>query len=402
MVVKKKKAAAPLKVMIKCNWSGARIPVPQSVTPSSTLQQIIDAIANSLPPLFTKPSEWNDPQPSLVYMRTSVLKRDWAITKIGDFCDGGSILLTLNLPKEDSASSVAAFPPASTDEVEPMDIDQSMNSTENILNATSSLEGPHEAVKYILNSNFDANSQECLSTVLKMVDNLLTKSDAKFRSIRLTNATVEKKIISKKGGLELLFALGFDYEQKVAFDFDNSSNVQHKSETIVLTADKEDRELLLRARGDLSQALKNELNLEKVPQVPKVKPFPTMASGGAQATFDPFKSSSYNTQAAAVGAPNPNSIVPDGSSSKSSTERKLEILQQKQQRLEQKIQTLQDREIVALLPGEVGPIVSLDAPGDDILDGKGDTALIAGLAKKKMEDKKKREEGGFQTKSMRK
>lgn len=117
------------------------------------------------------------------------------------------------------------------------------------------------------------------------------------------------------------------------------------------------------------------------------------------ASFDPFKSQSFNIQAATVGAPNPNSIAPDGG--KSSTDRKLEILQQKQKRLEESIQTLTDREISAFLPYETGPIVSLSSPGDSILDAKGDGALLAAAAKKKIEERKKQAEGGFTTKSMR-
>ena len=72
------------------------------------------------------------------------------------------------------------------------------------------------------------------------------------------------------------------------------------------------------------------------------------------------------------------------------------------QKLEQSIQTLDDRCITAFLPGETGPIVSLRSPGGlDIGEGKSDSAIIASQMMKKMEERKKKEEGGFTTKSMR-
>ena len=119
-----------------------------------------------------------------------------------------------------------------------------------------------------------------------------------------------------------------------------------------------------------------------------------------QTAFDPFKSQSFNLQAAAAGAPTPDSIAPDGG--KSSTERKLEILKQKERKLEESIQTLTDREINAFLPCETGPIVTVNSPGDTILDAKSDATLLAAAAKRKMEERKKQDEGGFTTKAMRK
>lgn len=340
-------------------------------------------------------------------MRTNVLKRDWEITKLSDFCDGGSILLTLNLPKDEPATDTGAA--ASNDSSEPMDIDvggSGGTASTSLTASTFSLKTPKEAMRIILKSNFDLESKECLQTILKMVDNLLSKSDAKFRSIRITNKTVEKKITDRKGGIDLLFALGFEYDSssKAAFDFDNSNNVPQQSETIVLRPENEDNDLLVNARGHLSEILMKELNDEKVPSMPRVKAIAVHSAAGNEkksAPFDPFRSQSYNIQAAAAGAPNPNSINPDGSTGKSTTERKLEILQQKQERLEQSIQSLGDRGIVAFLPLETGTIVTLNSPGDDIRDGRGDSALVAGLAKTKMDERKKREEGGFQTKSMR-
>jgi len=414
MVIKKPQPKIPLRILIKCAWSGARIPTPPTLTTSSTITQVISSISSSLPPLFTNPlGEWNDPQPFIVYMRTNVLKRDWDVTKVGDFCTGGSILLTLNLPK-DTGGTTATEPPvvSSSDSIEPMDIDDIPAAHA----AGFQRKTPKQAMRYIVNSNFDQDSQECLQTILKMVDNLLSKNDAKFRSIRISNKTVDTKIISKKGGLDLFFALGFEYDdsQGLAFDFDNSKSRQREvggqSDMIILRPEDEDHELLTKAREELSHMLTAELNVsnEDVPSMPRVKPLLGTAIGASAApSFDPYKSRSFNIQAAAVGAPNPDSIIPDGtvSAGKSVTEQKLEILQQKQQRLELSMQSLTDRGISAFLPGETGPIISLSSPGDaDMVvgHGKGDSSILAGQMMKKMEERKKQEEGGFTTKTMRK
>jgi hypothetical protein len=249
-----------------------------------------------------------------------------------------------------------------------------------------------------------------------MVDNIIAKNDAKFRSIRITNKTVEKKIVSKKGGLDILFALGFEYDavpRAPGFDFDNSNARQaeaqgaKQSETIVLRPENEDQNLLESARRDLNRILTMDLKVSPndIPAMPRLRQQVTSINSrtaSSTTAFDPFKSHSFNTQAAAVGAPNPNSINPDGTQGKSSTERKLDALIQKQQKLEQTIQTLDDRCITAFLPGETGPIVSLRSPGGlDIGEGKSDSALIASQMMKKMEERKKKEEGGFTTKSMR-
>jgi hypothetical protein len=411
-MVTKKNVTAPtaLKILVKCGWSGARIPVPPTITTASTLADVIASIASGLPPVITKPlGSWDEPQPCIVYLRTNVLKRDWEVTKISDFCDGGSILLTLNLPSDTrnelSGGVVGTVP--TIRRVEPMDIDDSLAVDDSGKNDVSNSPpvSPKEAMRYLLRSNFDKDSQECLQTILKIVDNLLSKTEAKFRFLRINNKTFEKKILAKKGGLELLFSLGFEYDaaNKVGFDFDNSKNIQQKADSIILRPENEDRDLLMDARGEISEILMTTLKAEAVPSMPTIQPLPNPDSTvrlDVTAAFDPFKSQSFNIQAAAAGAPNPSSVVPDGG--KSSTERKLEILQQKQKRLEESLQKLTDREISAFLPGEVGPIVSLNSPGDSILDEKGDAALLASAAKKKMEERKKQDEGGFTTKSMRK
>ena len=414
----------------------------------------------------------DDPQPFIVYMRTKVLKRDWGVTRLCDFCDGSSVLLTLNLPKDNDAITPAVESIAISGITEPMDIDEDVNVNTNA-NANANVNvvdnttvaspspspspttlvqnaqlaasrshlspgandthtnnntnqqnmTPKKAMQRLVNQNFDQDSQECLTTILKILNNILTRSDAKFRSIRITNQAIHKKIISKKGGLDILLSIGFEYDsppEKMGFDFDNSNARQREAiatatsiqqmETIILRPENEDNDLLLNSRIDLMNVMTKDLKISPhdLPSVPR-------SIGGARGTipvavapvpasvpFDPFKSQSFNTQAAAVGAPNPNSIVPDGTTGKTSTERQLEILQKKQQTLEQSIQSLSDRCITAFSPGEIGPLVSIRDPVSGVESSrKGDSSLIAQQMMKKMEDRKKREEGGFTTKSMR-
>ena len=60
-----------------------------------------------------------------------------------------------------------------------------------------------------------------------------------------------------------------------------------------------------------------------------------------------------------------------------------------------------DRNIMAMLPGDNNaPIVTLSSPFTTTA-GKGDFSLLATQFKKREEDRKKREEGGFTTKAMR-
>lgn len=59
---------------------------------------------------------------------------------------------------------------------------------------------PKDAVHNLLRLNFDIASKECLLTILKIIDNILSKpQSSKVRSIRLANPTIHDKIRSKKG-----------------------------------------------------------------------------------------------------------------------------------------------------------------------------------------------------------
>lgn len=422
-----------------------------------------------------------------MYIHKRVLQPQWDGTIVGDLLGkdaeslGGNVLLTLNLPHGHShghdasaGNSVPLTVPAPIPmEIDDDDNDKAMKRDDEP--APVSVPSVDVAVQSILSQNFDSDSKECLLTCLKIMDNILIQPTmiAK-RSLRLGNNAIQKRIGAKKGGLDLLLALGFEGDGVSdsastrggsGFDFDNSlarsaastsalaavTDEDANSNAMIVLRPRDDQselQHLHQVRGILVQVLKDDLNMSPN-DIPVLKRGGNSNGGGGGAvggtavnksaaakpapaalqSFDPFKSHSYNTQAAAVGA-NPNAIIPDdadmanvnananananSSSRKSTTERKLELMQEKQKSLEDQLQpskylSLDERNIVAYLPGQVGPIVSLNDGGDTgsgststkFKSTKGDGSLIANQIKRKMEERKKREEGGFTTKAMR-
>jgi len=69
-----------------------------------------------------------------------------------------------------------------------------------------------DAVKFLLESNFDVDSQECILTILKIIDNILSKpTDPKIRTLRTNNPAIRRKILDRKGGLDILLSIGFTF-----------------------------------------------------------------------------------------------------------------------------------------------------------------------------------------------
>jgi len=87
----------------------------------------------------------------------------------------------------------------------------------------------------------------------------------------------------------------------------------------------------------------------------------------------------------------------------SSTERQLQNLQSKKERLEREMQDIEsDRGLVAYRAGSgPAPIATSAATASGGGGGKTDSSLVAARMKRMEEERKKREEGGFTTKAMR-
>lgn len=274
-----------------------------------------------------------------------------------------------------------------------------------------------QAVDTILQNNFDADTKACLITLMKVLDNVIQKPfDAKVRSIRLGNAAFSKKVASRKGGVEFLLACGFVRETPpppllskgaepleeflVLKDDDDSlmddQERQAKKEAYTKHIVTARRLLLTRAVKDLHLKAE-ELPAYKPPPPPVASNANFTSQGDPSATFDPFATQRYDGMSAAVGA----QLTPDGTY-ESTTEKQLKTLQQKQKKLEQKMQTdLRDREWVASHPNSSGKPTAILQSSNDTGSGKGDAGLIGAQFARQQAAKKQREDGGFTTKSMR-
>uniref|UniRef100_A0A7S3JPU7 PDZ domain-containing protein n=1 Tax=Aureoumbra lagunensis TaxID=44058 RepID=A0A7S3JPU7_9STRA len=69
------------------------------------------------------------------------------------------------------------------------------------------------ALQALASSDKGTEAQEaCVATLLKLLDNVLNKTDEKFRRVRLANANIQAKILEIEGGLEILIAAGFQLQ----------------------------------------------------------------------------------------------------------------------------------------------------------------------------------------------
>ena len=456
---KKLKSTSPIRVLVKCGWSGARLTVPTDPTPinsKSTLLEIILRLESGLPPaLFT-----NDSNASLVCLRKIVQQSDWDTTTLRQMLDGddgsAGVVLTLDLGSgsggnngvhqpsnpvkkaiDSAASSLNIKPqvvqstapsamqidgrspttapptttsvPPSTNE-QPMDIDGDAPPTPTINKVMIT---PEDAWKHILQSNFDATTKDCLNTLLKIIDNIISRpNEPKVRTIRCANAAIEKKVGRCTGGFDFLYSIGFIPKYPALGG--------QTPETLVLIPENESKETLLMGRKVLIDSAVGDLNMngDDLPPVPKVKeaalPASTLApppsststsssrpnnnSRGPTSQFNVYKTHSHNIQSAAMGAPDPYAEA-----GMSSTERQLQNLQSKKERLEKEMQDIEsDRGLVAYRAGSgPAPIETSAATASGGGGGKTDSSLVAARMKRMEEERKKREEGGFTTKAMR-
>jgi len=461
---KKLKSTSPIRVLVKCGWSGARLTVPTDPTPingKSTLLEIILRLESGLPPaLFASDSK----AASLVCLRKIVQKSDWDTTTLRQILDGddgsAGVVLTLDLgsggggnngvqqqsnpvkkaidsaasslnikpqvvqsgaPSAPSAmqiderstttapSTAASVPPASTTSEQPMDIDGDAPPTPTINNKVVTTE---DAWKHILQSNFDATTKDCLNTLLKIIDNIISRpNEPKVRSIRCANAAIEKKVGRCTGGFDFLYSIGFIPKYPALGG--------QTPETLVLIPENESKETLLRGRKVLIDSAVDDLNMngDDLPPVPKVKeaalPASTLApppsststsssrpnnnSRGPTSQFNVYKTHSHNIQSAAMGAPDPYAEA-----GMSSTERQLQNLQSKKERLEREMQDIEsDRGLVVYRAGSGPAPIGATTTASSSGGGKTDSSLVAARMKRMEEERKKREEGGFTTKAMR-
>ena len=468
-----KKTNSPLRVVLRCAWNGARLNVPttaeQPITLATTLLDVVLRLESALPTsLFQDGSVASGGCATLVCLRNVVLQSQWDSTSLKQILDGddgrAGVVLTLDIggaavaatavesggpvalaasslnikPIAMSAPIVAASPVATvmergsnhvvasssnnTTATSPMDIDLTVNTNNSPTNnnePTITKMLPEEAWSKVLQSNFDSVSKDCLNTLLKIVDNILSRpNEPKVRSIRCANAAFEKKVGNCIGGFEFLYSIGFVPKYPAFGGGGRGVNIQ--PEILEMTPENESRDILLRARKVLVHSAVRDLNIDEdnlppVPKYPESLPHSTFAaplvatSSATSATtsnrqasseFNIYKGHSYNVQSAAIGAPDPYM-----NAGLSNTELQLLQLQSKRDRIEREMQSdvTMDRGLVAYKAGSgpTGIAASNSTSERGAAGGKGDASLIAGRMKRMEEERKKREEGGFTTKAMR-
>jgi len=428
----KKKKPSPIRVVVRCTWSNTRLNVPTTDTKNeplppiklaTKLMDLILRLESALPPELFQSST-----ASLVCLRKAVSQTDWHNTSLKQILDGddgsGGIVLNLELNRASSGMqqpnlvNTAFASAASSLNIKPIAVQTLISNTTSTQQEPFQIDipsnpptgekmTPDAAWCKVLHSNFDATTKDCLNTLIKIIDNLVSKpNEPRVRSIRCANAAFDRKVGKCKGGYEFLYSIGF-LPRYTSFGLEDTP------ETLELTPDNESRELLLQGRQVLVQSAVGGLGLDAddLPTMPKApdcmptsmfvqQPARSSSSRGPTSGFNVYKTHSHNIQSAAMGAPDP---YFDASSSMSTTERQLHQLQSKKDNLEREMQASieADRGLVAYLPGD-GPAavqsISVVSAGSA---GKGDSSLVAARMKRTEEERKKREEGGFTTQAMR-
>lgn len=147
--------------------------IPVQADPTMSLAEVVASIDES-----TKAA-------SLRYLQTSVHKSQWETMTLGN----------LGLKSGERALLILEMNTTTSSSVSTMDTDVTMTTDSN---NTDTLQ---TALNKILQANFDQDSQTCLVTLIKIIDNVIQKpNNPKVRSIRLANPTVAEKIVSRGGG----------------------------------------------------------------------------------------------------------------------------------------------------------------------------------------------------------
>lgn len=65
------------------------------------------------------------------------------------------------------------------------------------------------ALQQLFDKNFDADTKMAIVTMIKIIDNILSKpNDPKVRTLKLSNAVIKKKIVSRPGAGTLMMICG--------------------------------------------------------------------------------------------------------------------------------------------------------------------------------------------------
>ena len=206
--------------------------------------------------------------------------------------------------------------------------------------------------------------------------------------------------------VEFLIACGFRLTEKPP---PLLSQIDTGEECLVLAQENEDIQHLVKARRLLVTKAIQDLGMSSH-DLPKFKNPPRLTEAGDHAVgrvptgiasssgeFDPYRGHRFDAKSAAVGK----NLGPDGDYV-SPTEQQLQALQTQQKQLESSMhRPLVDRGIVASLPSNTPSAVTMTSNVAPTVAGPSDGTLLANQFKKREQERRQREEGGFTTKAMR-
>eukprot|EP00536_Pseudo-nitzschia_multiseries_P010098 jgi/Psemu1/288896/fgenesh1_pg.297_\ len=274
---------------------------------------------------------------------------------------------------------------------------------------SSSLKALDNAVKRVLQSNFDADSKTCFVTLLKVLDNVLQHPhNPKVRTLRTENKAIRSKILDKQGH-HVLLACGFVLETPPG-----GIGTTQQEEKLVLHEARKDTELLVRARHTLARIAVMELGA-KAETLPKFRSPPQrveVASSGGGSTpagFDVYKGNRFDGQSASVGT----NLGPPAHW-KSKTEQELAELKHREEKLQRELARGNntkpssnnastpgiDRQWTVVLPGQATSAGQSATPATHETT-RGDSQLLASHFQKQHASRTAAEQRGFTTKAMR-
>lgn len=274
------------------------------------------------------------------------------------------------------------------------------------LDAVASVRDLETAFSIIAEHNFDADTKQCLLTLMRILDNVLQKpGNGKVRSIRLANAAFSSKVGSKKGGIEFLEACGFQKqtEPQLSSGFrglGEEAAATKGDDHLVLLPQREATKHLVLARRLLSTRAVQDLGLkpEELPVYrdppPPINLDPPVSHSKSATTadsFNPYVGHRHDGLSAAVGE----SLGPP-SNYVSSTETELQRLKQQRDKLTAKQPSTLDPSWKAFRPNEA---VVLESSKSSTAKQLSDSALVSARLQRQQAAAQQRQQ--FTTKAMR-
>jgi PUB domain/UBX domain len=253
-------------------------------------------------------------------------------------------------------------------------------------------------VDQLMQSTFDADTKVFVTTLLKIIDNLLSKPyDAKVRQLRAENPAVKNKLLSRRGGAEVLLACGFVQESTPPPLLSGPAPATGEQ---LLVYPHEDTSFLRTARRLLVKRLVQDLGApsdQLPPEPPRVVAAPSNTGNTTATSFNVYSGHRFDAASAALGV----QVAPDAQYV-SKTEATLQTLTKKQEQLERQLQqAIVDRQWKASRPGDVAQAaVSTNSTTTDQSAGKSDSNLLAARIQKQQLERQK-QESGFTTHAMR-